>query len=130
LTDSDQIARSAPTAEPSQRRVLTAWRLVILLVLAFIAVGVVTAPLWAGYFGPRAAVYAAVWRPWRSDVRVAYLDAARGASPATGGHEPWPQRLDGYVGYSTHDGGWDVTVERSSSSTPWRVRSLTPYEGP
>ena len=105
---------------------LTARRLVTLLVLAFVAVAVLAAPLWAGYFGPRAAIYAAVWRPWRSDIKVAYLDAARGASA----HESWPRRLDGYVGYSTHDGGWDVTVERSSSSAPWRVRSLAPDEGP
>jgi hypothetical protein len=44
----------------------------LLIVLAALAVVVLLAPLWSGYFGPGAAAYATTWRPWRTHVSVRY----------------------------------------------------------
>ena len=64
------IARSGPPSLPlSARRprgpLLTRRRVAVLIVLAVFAAAVFSSPHWAGYFGPRAAVYATFGAPGR-----------------------------------------------------------------
>ena len=130
LTESDPTARSADPGRRSRRRLFTGLRLAVILVLAFLVVAVFAAPLLAGYLGPRKAIYVAVWRPWRYDFSVQDLRTAGDAAPAAvAGQESWPRRLDAYLANTDCDGGWFVTVTRSSPSAPWRVTSLSPDEG-
>jgi hypothetical protein len=95
------------------------WRL-LAAGLVFLAVVVLTAPLWSGYLGPEAAAYTTAWRPWRSDLSVE-LTATKTHTDtdvmvAAHYDDPWPGA--GRAPGEQHD---FMTVERSNSLLPWRV---------
>jgi hypothetical protein len=105
--------------------------LVVLLALVFVGVAVLTAPLWAGYFGPRTAVYAKYWRPWRTQFEVTVSEAGWDPYvPASERRGSWPKEVIYSVSYHdpwspfAHGDGevsfW-VWVDRFSQNRPWRV---------
>jgi hypothetical protein len=56
------MTRLGSTRMPKKRVVIATVVLVVVVALA--------APLWSGYFGPKAVAYMQAWRPWRSHVSV------------------------------------------------------------
>ena len=97
----------------SRRRLLVLTPVVLALVMLL-------APLWSGYFGPTAVAYVTSWRPWRSHVTV-HLDRT---------FTRWPQRAtlvatytDPWPGEARTPGPQTdfVTVERLNALLPWIV---------
>jgi hypothetical protein len=92
-------------------------RRVTVIVLAVLVALLVLAPIWSGYFGPTAAAYSAVWRPWRTDVSVVKVgdDRARSGERVEMEaffHDRWPELSGG--GLEPY-----VTVERLHPLLPW-----------
>jgi hypothetical protein len=128
------LSRGGPPSMPISARPRRAWLrrrpLTALICFAVVALVVFSCPLWAGYFGPRAAVYAKYWRPWRTqfEVTVSKADWPRNISLSQGGS--WPKEVVYSVSY--HD-PWDMFasssgemsfwtwVDRFGPRRPWRV---------
>ena len=98
-------------------------RLAVILVGA-LAVIVLLAPLWLGYFGPRMALYAQTWLPWRSHL-VVYLDASptesvwsRQVTGAAQYEDAWPWTDESTVAGPEYV---SVTVNRLRVWLPWVV---------
>jgi hypothetical protein len=95
----------------TKRRLLIAIAALLLLVLL--------APLWSGYFDPKAVAYVTTWRPWRSHISLRYeriLPGSRRATMEAEYRDPWPGQA--------RTPGWQVdflTLERSHSWLPWIV---------
>jgi len=90
---------------------------VALLALAVLAL---SAPLWLGYFGPDAAAYASVWRPWRTHLTLNHEDVhdlGNGRVAVTAHYrDPWPGQA--------RSPGWQydfMQVRRSRPWLPWTV---------
>ena len=83
-----------------------------LLVLAVLAL---TAPLWLGYFGPGAAAFASVWRPWRTHMTLRYENAhdpSSGRVAITADYrDPWPGQA--------RSPGWQYDFMQVSRNRPW-----------
>ncbi|MDO8848253.1 MAG: hypothetical protein Q7W51_07715 [Coriobacteriia bacterium] len=94
--------------------------LAVLVVIAVVLV--LAAPLWAGYFGPATATYAATWRPWRTGLTVEENTAS--AMQRTSAEawyvveygDPWPGKAAG-AGKQIRF----VSVERAHPLLPWMV---------
>jgi hypothetical protein len=79
----------------------------------FIVAVILLAPLWLGYFGPKAASWAATWRPWRTDYSVTYVYLpSDDVAYITVEYEDW---------LSAQDCVDAQVVERADSLLPWRV---------
>jgi hypothetical protein len=116
----DLLARGLALPAPYERRVWSRRRRLTTAVVALLAAIILLAPLWLGYFGAETAVWARVWRPWRTQVSVELV-----TSPATAPSEatftveyrdPWPGE-----GSSP---GWQLrycTVQRPLPLLPWVV---------
>lgn len=113
--------RSLLMAVPIEKRGLrVSRRRLLLIVLPALAVVVVAAPLWLGYFGPRTAAYAQTWRPWRTHLTLQYEHVVPGRSARetmeARYRDPWPGQA--------RTPGWQVdflTVERAGRWLPWIV---------
>jgi len=125
----DLLARGLALPGPRERRVWSRRRRIVIAPLALLAALVLLAPLWLGYFGPEAAVWARVWRPWRSEVSVELLStpAHKAGSDRrlaeSNFRDPWPGQ--------TFSPGWQTrfhTVQRPSRLLPWIVTET--YTGP
>jgi hypothetical protein len=91
----------------------------MVVMLAVIAVFVLLAPLWAGYFGPESAVYARTWRPWYSGMTVQVFRTEPGQEGETVTMEStftdhMPGDFEGRRGYFH-------SVERHHWLLPWIV---------
>ncbi len=119
----DLLARglSGPP-ERHERRVWSRRRRIVTGLLAALVALVLLAPLWLGYFGPETAVWARVWRPWRSEVSVELLSTPTQATASdrvraeSRFNDPWP-------GEALTPGSQQLfhTVERPSPLLPWIV---------
>ena len=131
------LARSGPlslplSARPVGRRLLTRRRRAVLLTLAVVLAVLLSCPLWAGYFGPRAAVYATYWRPWRTNFQVTYSEAYTNDARREVHWRHWPQFWAYWVSYTDRFSrldpeGWPpehdyvIVVKHRSPHLPWRV---------
>jgi hypothetical protein len=114
-------ARGLPLPGPRVKRAWTLRRRLVVITVAVLATLVVLAPLWSGYFGPRAAAYVTTWRPWRSHLTL--------RSERTFPHK-WPQHAtmeaeyrDPWPGYARTP-GWEhdfLTLKRLGPWLPWVV---------
>ena len=119
----DLVARGLPLPSTSHARLV--WsprrRLTVAVVAAAVTL-VLLAPLWLGYFGPRAAAYAQTWLPWRSHIVVYGNSGPRQASGRVDLEitysDPWPGSA-ATPGEQTRF----LTVTRSSPLLPWVVTS-------
>lgn len=93
-------------------------RWLVLVAVAALALLVLLAPLWSGYFGPKAAAYVSTWRPWRRHLTVRFEQT----------FPRWPQRATAVVEYTDPWPGQArtpghqtdfVTQERLSPWLPW-----------
>jgi len=124
----DLVARSGPQSRPTAvragpARILTRRRLVLLVALAVGVVAVLSAPLLAGYFGPKAATYVSDWRPWRTHLKaqLTNVDSTRWpqhASLVVSYRDPWPG-----AGLTPGNQFFFVYAQRISPWLPWTVTS-------
>jgi len=95
-------------------------RRVLILTIAVLAALALSARLWLGHFGPGAATYASVWRPWRTQLslrdespycvrcgQLAITAVYRGFWPGEGRSPGWQYDF--------------MQVTRSSPLLPWVV---------
>jgi hypothetical protein len=92
----------------------------LLVALAVFVLSVLLAPLWSGYFGPRAVAYVTTWRPWRSHITLRYERVIPGTSQhatiEAQYRDPWPGQA------RTPGGQYDfLTLERPQPWLPWIV---------
>jgi hypothetical protein len=100
-------------------RVSRRW-LIMIIVLVALAVLVLPAPLWAGYFGPDAAAYVTEWRPWRTHLTLRYERTfpswPQHATMEAHYRDPWPGQA--------RTPGWQIdflTLKRIGPWLPWIV---------
>jgi len=118
----DLLSRGLTLPVAQEKRTWSRRRRFTVAVLGALAVVVVLTPLWVGYFGPEAAVYGNIWRPWRSDFTVSDFgdrDSATRIEMQADYRDPWADHASMFLYY---------TVERPSSWLPWRVTQT--YTGP
>mgnify|MGYP005843822041 CR=1 FL=1 len=120
-TRADLLARGLELPAPYRRRVWSRRRRLVTTAVAFLAVALLSAPLWLGYFGPEAAVYATTWLPWRSHLSVE-LDAF-GPGCTDGCVQGEVRYSDPWPGGACDPGTQHrfVTVERAHPLLPWIV---------
>jgi hypothetical protein len=95
-------------------------RRILVFALVILAVRALAAPLWLGYFGPDAAAYASIWRPWRTHLTLRHenvYDVSSGRVAITANYrDPWPGQA--------RNPGWQfdfMQLRRSRSWLPWVV---------
>jgi hypothetical protein len=85
--------------------------------LAVVATVILLAPTWAGFFGPDAAVYGALWRPWRTGYVVRSFDVERGQQSMQMEFDFSPHWPDAFQGDYFHY----AVLERPRPWLPWIV---------